>query len=367
MTKKQSIRAFLFVLFTLLLIWWLDHTFRAYPSEQNIRISRRFQEMYTDKENTWDGIIVGSSNGDRAWAAPLAWEEYGMTLYPMTVDGNAFALIPNVIEEVLKRQDLSYVLVELHGLSDANIQPDPSRIRWVTDQLKRSANWLDAIDKGMDYLEKYAPETIPGGDSHMFRLSLYLPFLQFHSRVTSDELTAEDIFYGQTDMKGVFDAKWSYYTRHETLTANENTPDASEQQKELLDELFAYCEKKDLQLLFFNVKTNLDDETEESINAAASYCEEHGYSVLNLNDSICLQESGLNGDEDYYDRNHLNARGARKFTEYLSAWLQEELEIADHRQEEGYESWEEAAQNYDRWYEETLAKTIAWAKKHPDE
>lgn len=360
MTGKQGIRALLFLAILIGALWVIDANLRFAPEVQSVLIDQRFKEMYTDTENTWDGVILGSSNADRAWAAPLAYKEYGMALYPMTVDGGPFVLIPNVLGEVLKRQELSFAVVELHGLSTDNITPDPSRIRYVTDRMKRSANWLDAVNTGMDYLEAYGAENIPGGDADTLRLSYYFPLIQFHVRTTADELTMADFVTGNTEMKGVFDAKWSYISRQEEPEPDEHYPEATQQQKMLIDRLLAYGSEKGIRLLFFNVATDLSDESTESINAAVAYLREKGCSVLNMNEADALEKCGLDGDSDFYDKNHLNALGARKFTLFLSKWIREQVQVPDHRGDERYQSWEDAADYYDSWYQETLKKAEEW-------
>lgn len=337
-------------------MWWLDANIRYAPLDKSLLIDQRFHEMYTDTENTWDGVLLGSSNGDRAWAAPLAYETYGMTMFPMTLDGNPFVLIPNELKEVLKRQNISFAVIELHGLSDENIDPATTRIRYVTDRMKRSLNWLDAVDTGLEYLEAYGADTIPGGDINMLRLSLYFPLIQFHSRLMTEDLTKEDFIVGNTKMKGVFDAKWAAITRQVELKAVEQYPEATQRQKELLDAVFDCGEENGVRLLFLNVATAREEETEASVNGAVRYVKENGYSVLDLNDAQTLEASGLDGDKDFYDTNHLNARGAHKFTLFVSEWIREQLEVPDHRGDEVYQSWEDAAEYYNGWYEGILEK-----------
>lgn len=364
MTKKQGIRAVIFLAILISILWWIDATLRFEANRANLLMTRRFDEMYIDTKNTWDGILIGSSNADRAWAAPLAYEEYGMTLYPMSTDGGPFVLLPNVIEEVLKRQDLSFVVVELHGLSDENINSNPVKIRRVTDNMRRSLNWVDTISNGMAYLEKYSSETIPEGDSDTLRLSYYFPIMQFHSRLMTDNFVLRDFITGTTKMKGVYTAVQHYKTNRVNIVPHENYPEATQQQKELLDALFSYAEDKDFELLFLNLPTDLDEALEESINGAVRYVKENGYLVLDCNDASVLAVSGMDGETDFFDENHMNAKGAHKFTQFLASWLEENLELEDHREDERYQSWEDAADYYDDWYETSLKDIRKWIKKY---
>jgi hypothetical protein len=222
--------------------------------------------------------------------------------------------------------------------------------------LKRSANWLNAINTGMEYLEAYGADSIPNGDASLLRLSYYFPLIQFHTRVTQDTLTWEDFFKGETKMKGVFDAKWSYISRQEEPKAITGYPEATDQQKMLIDALLDYGEENGIQLLFFNVATDLDEDVEESINAAVAYLREKGCSVLNMNEAETLEACGLDGTTDFYDENHLNALGAHKFTPFLADWIKSQVEVEDHRGDETYQSWEDAVQYYNDWYQQALVE-----------
>jgi hypothetical protein len=364
MTKKQGIRAVIFLAVLIGLLWWIDKTLRFEATKANLLITRRFNEMYTDTEDTWDGILLGTSDVDRAWAAPLAYEEYGMTAYPMSTDAGPFVLIPNLIEEVLKRQDLSFVVVELHGVSDENLDTDSVKIRRVTDNMRRSANWLDTISTGIEYLEQYSPEMIPYGDSALLRLSYYFPLIQFHSRLMTDSFSWKDIDPGTTKMKGVFTAVSCYQTRRVSLTAQETYPDIQPRQQELIDAVIDCAEEHGLQLLFLNVATDLSETTQSSIAAAVRYVQEQGYPVLDLGSAEVLSASGLDGESDFFDESHLNALGAHKFTPFLAQWIEEQVELSDHRGDERYQSWEDAAENYNEWYEEALVHIRKWIKKH---
>jgi hypothetical protein len=357
MNRKQGIRAVCFVVILAGILWWLDANIRFTPDPSSLHIARRFKELYSDPADTWDGILLGTSYTDRAWAAPLAYEMYGMTVYPMSTDSQPFALAPSMIEEVLSYQDISFAVVELHGLTTEAIYTDPVKVRRVTDNMKRSENWLKTIAAGMDFMEKWYPDTL-GDNPGLIRLSYYFPLVQFHQRLSADDdgLVKEDFMPGETKMKGVYEAVQSTRTTAIHLEAHDNYPEIGEQQQELLDALFACAEKHNIQLLFLNLPTAETLETyQDDLNAAARYVQEHGYPVLNCNESEVLEASGMDGSTDYYDKGHMNARGAHRFTGFLASWLKEQVELVDHRGNAAYTGWDEAAEAYDAFYQNASA------------
>lgn len=362
MTKRQGARAVFFLIILLGIIGGLDLASRISMDPSNIHITRRINEMYTDTADTWDGILLGTSYTDRAWAAPAAWEEYGMAVYPMSTDSQPFVLIPNMIEEVLKYQDISFAVVELHGLTSEAVYTDAAKLHRVTDNLKRSSNWINSIENGLAFVEKWNPEAKGEDSLSTLRLSFYFPLLQFHTRLTEENFSIlrfpEE---NKTAMKGVYEAEPSMKTTRISLTAHDTCPEASDQQKELLDAVMECGKENNIALLFVNLATEESREQyQEELNGAVGYVREKGYPVLNLNEAGVLEESGIDEDTDYYDTGHMNALGAHKFTSFLAGWISGQAEVEDHRGDSRYQSWEDAAEYYDGWYQETLNKIEKW-------
>lgn len=364
MTKKQRIRTvcrvILFITVTLAVLLWINSKMGFPKDEQAVRITRRFEEMYREEKNTWDGIIVGTSEADRAWSAPAAWEEYGMAVYPMSSDGNPFVLNVNIIEEVMKYQDLSFVAVELHGARGESLASNDIKIHRVTDHLKWSANRSDAIRRGIEYIETWCPEQEL---SFSMRAGLYFPIITYHSRLTRGEIYEGDLDHGETKMKGVYDARQYYMTNKIALEPYDEVAELLDLQKMLLDELMAYTKEKGIRLVFLKNPSDVPEEEQAGMNAMAEYAEQKGYPVLNFNDADVLEASGLDGNTDFYDDEHMNAKGSRIYTSYVAGYLKELMELEDHRGDERYQSWEDAAETYDAFYEEALVKIEKWKSR----
>lgn len=350
MTKRQGIRAAVFILLLSGIILWINSVLSTPKTPDVVRMTRRFQELYSDPENTWDGILLGTSVTDRAWAAPLAWEEYGMAVYPMSTDGQPIMMTTGLIEEVLKYHELSFVVVELHGIRPGILKTNGSRIRWIVDHMKFSMNKIRTITEAFQHVDKWYPGRFDG--SLGYRLSYYFPLLKYHSRLTSDTLYIEDLFPGETEMKGVYDAERHGRAQSVEYGPNDDFTELNEEQTEILDEIMAYCEEKGLELIFLNTPSVLSSESLGNLNAAARYVEEKGYAVLNFNEAGLQEELGLDGETDFIDKKHLNTSGAHKFTAYFAAWLNENLDLTDHRGDERYESWDSAAKTYEAFYAE---------------
>ncbi len=361
MTKKQGIRAVVFIVLLSVIILAIGAAIPSAQTADVVLMKRRFDEMREDPENTWDGVWLGTSVADRAWAAPLAWEKHGMAVYPMSTDGQPFVLSTSLLEEIRRYHDISFVVVELHGLRPATMKTNGARIRWITENIRSLRIKMEATTKALAYMDKWYPGAFD--ESAVSRLSYYFPLLKFHSRLTKDQFYRGDIDSGETEMKGAYNAARHIYANPVTPTVDTEPASLTDQQKELIDELCDYAEKEGLSLVFVNTPSELKKEAAAAINAAAGYVEELGYPVLNFDDSVVLAESGISGAEDFIDQKHLNTAGAHKFTDYVSAWLAEQLEIRDHRGDEAYKSWEEALEKYRPFYEQSLEETARWKRE----
>jgi len=73
-------------------------------------------------------------------------------------------------------------------------------------------------------------------------------------------------------------------------------------------------------------------------------------SVAYLDMNPVAETIGVNAQTDYKDKNHLNQRGAVKVSKWLSSYLVDRYDLADHRDDEMAGRWDEALSSYDRMF-----------------
>ena len=67
---------------------------------------------------------------------------------------------------------------------------------------------------------------------------------------------------------------------------------------------------------------------------------------------------GLDGTTDFYNKDHVNAIGSEKYTEWVAQWLLEHYELEDHRDDPRFQTWREYLPSF---YEEfDSAKQYYW-------
>lgn len=363
MTKKQGLKAISFFVVLGIVLGSVVRVF-GIPLERPVWNVTRFNEFYEEPRNSWDGVVLGTSCIDRGWVPPLAWNEYGMTVYNMATNGQPTILCTGLLEEIRKTQDVKFAIIDIRGARVSCLSAKEAQIRRVTDAMKYSVNRQKLVKKILDfYQEFYTRKEVRNaiGDekadrkwAELDKASLYIPFLKYHSRWATG-LNEADFVKQVSDMKGVFDNEKGPFNVKEVTDPNvvENvTTELLDAQKEILDELLEYGKDTDLQLLFVSMPVFTGKEKQGELNSLIRYLEEKNATVLNFNTEEMYEEVGLNFSEDFYNKHHMNSRGAMKFTKYLAGYLKENYDFEDKRNREEYRDWDEAYEKYVKFYKE---------------
>ncbi len=355
MTKRQAVRVIVFICIAAGIFMGLNALAKSPQNADVVQVTRRFDEFYEDTENTWDGILIGSSPVDRGWAAPAAWHQYGMAVYALDTDAFPLMMTTSLLDEVQTRQDISFAAVELHALSGKNLERNGEQIRWVTEYIRSPGLKVKSIIHAFSYMDEWYPGAL--SRDPMSRLSYFFPILKFHSRLTEEEtFYPGDFDSGQTDMKGVYSSGKRLIMNEVELEPYEELKELNAEQTALLDEIMAYCDEKGIQLVFYVLPSAVADDDMGEMNAACQYAEEKGYPVLNCQLPEVQKEIGMDGTTDFIDNQHLNIYGSRRFTDYFAAWLEKTLDIQDHGGDENYADWDEAWKTYKKYYRKSLRK-----------
>lgn len=356
MSKKEGLKTVLFFILLIGVLSVLNHIYAMPYIEKRSLASTisRYNELYEEKENTWDGIILGRSVLDRAWVAPMAWNDYGMTLYPLSTDSQPIMLTKYIIEEVRKTQDIKLVVVEMQGIRKNALRVREVTIRRVTDNLAYSSNRIDAINAAFEYdleLRGKKSSIQKGG-----KWAYYVPFIKYHSRT---DLNKYDFFHPVDDMKGVSQVASGAFVVKEQIPSvlTDVSGELSSLQREILMDIIEYGKENGVEIMFTAVPSCLDITEQEEINAAFDLVEEYGCKTLNFNTDEMYKSIGFDFATDMYNTNHMNSTGARKVTSLLSKFIHDNYSFEDKRGQEAYSSWNKAYEKYVNFYEE------GWAKK----
>lgn len=260
--------------------------------------------FYGEEADTIDVFFVGDSVTAEGISPMEIWHEYGIT--SMVSAGPWFSMCRTyyTLADIFKSQSPRIVFVETDSL-------------FAKDGTSPLENALTTI------------------------MERYFPMIRYHDRWK--DLTAEDLTQAP-------DADWCSVTKGYNYS-NECTPWPGEEYRTPSDEkaslslvdLFylnrirRLCEKNGATLVLLQMPCAATWRY-PVFNAIKEYTDRHGLLSLDLNPAY--EEYGLDWSTDTRDGgNHLNYSGARKVSLWLGLWISDHFDLADHRSDPGYLSW----------------------------
>lgn len=348
---KESIRNYALrsCIFILVGIVGLNKANNIIVNRQNFEFlsaNQIYGNFYEEKRNSLDAVYIGSSAVFTSWFAPLAWNNYGITISPLSASGQPFLVCEYVIKEARKTQPNALYIIPISSYDVIT----STALHYVAANIPLSWNKVQMVKTMGEYMD------INWGE----RLEYLLPIIRFHDRWT--QLRKVDFHYlldgvnksfgSSTFFRNSTNVSSSYRTTNRTTILSETMQSA-------LNSLLEYCDTEQLNVLFVlspGLKTNEQDIA--VINSIKEIVEFHGYPVLSLQPSV--EEINLDMTKDYYDDAHTNIHGAIKTTDYLSRYLIENYSFEDKRGDPAYSSWDEAYASYTEQYASAYTLDVEW-------
>ena len=345
MTKKQAVKAIVFVFLFLFLLRSVTYMLRTNGSIKEI-----FLGFYAEPENTIDVVMIGSSPVYPFYAAPQMWGEYGFTAYPLSSNVQRPQAGIYLVKEALKTQTPELFVFELrmYTYKDSYMTNNMAYTRGVTDNLKYSLNRFQLINELIeDPAERY---------------TYYFDIFKYHSNwktlILPDQYTA--MFYERLHpLKGYLVQDEVVPCEAVNLGDLTDTKPIPEEQEETLRELLTYLQENKLEALFITSPMVLKPELKMQFNYMEEIISSYGYVYLDLNDYT--EEMGIDFATDFYDGgSHTNASGAQKCTAFLGEYISSHYDLEDKRGNESYSTWDES---YVYWQEEQQKALIKIAEQ----
>lgn len=350
--------------FLVILALAAGYAFHCYSDPKNY-ITRSYEAFYDEPKDTIDGVVFGTSVALYGWTPPAAWQEYGMPVYQLASTVQPFGPLPALIDFVRSRQDIKYVIIDIHALRTKAIKESvrPGNFRKASSSLHFGRHRYRALRQTIDYTEKiydyYGMPKNPDIIIDTSDISLYVPFLNFHNRWI-DGLQKEDYVAVPSEFKGAMDGKGPFRQRDvsDKVSLWEKSPLPLDTfQKEILDGFFNYLQEQDLDVLFVNYPSFNTKKELRQLKGIARYIQDNHYPMLDLCNKEIATEAALNPRIDFRDEHHVNSLGAYKATRYICSYIKDNFYYKDHRGDSLYESWDQAVIDYNNYVED------GWAEK----
>jgi hypothetical protein len=356
MKKIYIFRISLFLIIFIIIFSALQYIYGMSYTEKTSLSStiERYNSFYKEEENTLDGIFLGTSVVDRAFLAPIAWNQEKLKIYPLSTDSQQIILTNYIIEEALKTQNIDLVIFDLHGLRSSAFKVTETNIRRVTDNMKFSINRINAINYAFGVADSANAVNSNVEESYglakensIEKLYYYFSFFKYHSRLN---INYTDFITPESDIKGISKSGSFLVEEQEYPYITDSTIDLNSFQEEVLIDIINYCKEKNLKLLLTSTPSNFEVWEQEEINSAIKLAEKYNIDTVNFNTDDMYEKLDFDFKTDLYNSTHLNTRGAKKVTEYLASYINENFEF-EKKSENSNSEWDKAYDEYIDFYE----------------
>lgn len=337
MTKKQICKVVSFLLILTVCVTCLSYIFINKWTKVCYESSVP-TEFYKLEDDSIEVAFFGSSQVAQGISGMKLYEDYGISAYTLGTARQPMLAAYTWLKECWKTQKIKVAVLDVAELYYGTV-PE-ARYRQAFDNMKFSWNKLQAVYQHCKVLEAKKPDPF---FSYIFKIGKY------HSRWKS--LTEEDYtFY--LEEQPVFRGNALYCDKVvldiNKLAYDSDTPKEgvtmNEQELLYTEKFISFCKENGIELLL--LKTPRTDWTITQHQQVEAFAGEQEIPFLDLSSMANLQAMGIDAAADFMDKKHLNFSGAEKLSGYLGAYLKENYDLTDFRQEAGFDEL-----NYDRYLE----------------
>lgn len=319
MTRKQGIRAIIFVLVLCLCLAGANRLLFPFSDED----TNQTKSFYNTENDSVDVLIIGTSLMMMSFNPLRMYDRTGIVSYNRASSAQPPQVAYLTAKETFETQHPKLLVISAGALV---IQYDYDHreglIRRSLDYKKNSADKYTVVKDVVEQAKLQDP------DSKQTVQSFFFPLLRYHSRWPQLFTSGPDSFKFERD----------YLYGYNPIFKTGDTPDTSAEsmkstKKYYVDENTRYWYGKILDMCRENgtkvlLVGNQDMRwTPGKIEALTAYADEMGVDFVDYNTPEMKAATGLNWKTDFYDHKHTNVRGSIKFTDHLSAYIQQKYNL----------------------------------------
>lgn len=310
----------------------------------------RIKGFYLEDKDSVDVVLIGASDVYAGFSSAYAYEKFGFTSYPFATQSNIISSYKSQIKTVIEQQHPKLIVVEINGALYSDDK-----------QLEKEANFRNYIDNvplnnaKVQAVKEYAPEN---------EIEYYLPIIKYHSvwnefpagikwniSIMQDNLRGYNLLKGVKNKAGVYKPDEKIY--NSSLKKNTKRKPLSVKSEHYLRELLDYCRSENITNIVFarfpHAVTYKQIARFKRTNTAGDIIAEYGYDFLNFEKDF--DDTGLDTAVDFYNPDHMNVYGQKKFTEHLGGILRDKYGISESELTASQKSeWDKSVEYYEAYF-----------------
>ncbi|MCH5191504.1 MAG: hypothetical protein J1F23_05000 [Oscillospiraceae bacterium] len=288
----------------------------------------RIKGFYLEDKDSVDVVLIGASEIYADFSSCYAYEKFGFTSYPISTQSNIVQNFKTQIKSAIKEQHPKLIVVEVNGalyIKDEDLEKEAN-----------FRNYVDNIPLDSDKVE-FISECVTEN-----QLEYYLPIIKYHSvwndfpkglkwnlSIIQSTVRGYNYLKGAKCKAVIYKEKGKVY--NSSLKDNDKRNDLNEKAEQYLRECLEYCKSENIDNIVFVRFPHIV--TQKSLtrfyrgNTIGDIIAEYGYDYINFERNF--DDTGLDVNTDFYNFDHLNIYGQRKFTEYFGRYIQENYGISE--------------------------------------
>lgn len=343
--KKEKLKNFMHrakpavmtVVFIMLVCLLLIYLLRVFTMKDDKHAEQTFRAFYDQKEDSLDGIYLGSSSAYRYWIPTEAYRKYGLAIFNLGTGSQPVVLQKYLIEEALKTQpDMKIIIIDIRSLTTPAEKHKEADIRRVTDGMKSSKTRREAIRAALKFFKAEGAEI-------SYNTAYYdYPFLLYHNRWKED-LTLRELRgkHKGNKYKGFIPTIHSLNAvEMEQPAYTSETAEPTSLRKKTLQDLLDYCKTLDQKVVFVSAPYAMNEDRQALMHAYMKQIRENGFETFDFNTPELVEKLDLDWSRDFMDTKHVNYYGAVKYTRFVAKLVKKRISSTDHRVEPAYVSWD---------------------------
>ena len=311
----------------------------------------RLKGFYLEEKNSLDVVFMGASEVYSDFSPGHAYSSNNITSYLFSTQSNSILNYKAQLKNILSRQNPDLIVIELNGAlydNDGETTKE-ANLRNYADNVP-----LDTIKA--EWIAQY------GGEN---TLEYIFPLIKYHSTwkdIPDDMLyqktVADDRLRGYSYLKGILNEARIFQSTQRSMNSMLQKSAGSKKplgalEEQTLRELLQFCRDEQLDNVVFtrfpHIVVMRTFSRFERSNTVADIVNEYGYDYLNF--ELNYEQTGLDETTDFYNLDHLNVYGQKKFTDYLTRYLIDSYGLKAREQSDAQKAkWQECADYYTAYY-----------------
>ncbi len=331
---KKAISFVIFILIFALVFSNVDRLLLRKEIRGWWNVTEKIDGFYNSPQNEYDVIFYGSSNAYCCFNPLVVWEQTGVKSYVFATQQQPLWATYHYMKDSFKTQAPKLCVVDVLTAG------------WDKEYYEDGVNYTfcDNMPFSLNKIE-LVKASVPKGE----RFNLLVRFMKYHSRW--NELSRDDFEYKKADMR---DYSKGFYMLANTFSDGVKTDTSNVTEKtellpkneEYLRKIIKLCKDRKTELLLCKTPSNATVEEKKYYNAVEEIAKAEGVKFIDYN--LFYSEIGLDLKRDFFDDNHLNIRGAEKFSRYFAKttdFLKDKTRTDEDWQED-YEKYLSNANNF---------------------